>query len=108
VGCHVLLQGIFPTQGSNLRLLHYRQILNRLRDWGSCWVFPRERGVSQVNVLHVRGRAPTAVCCRYLSVSSIIGLPPQQLLGTEKEHLYPPVVLLTAKLHHVCTRRLSL
>ena len=22
VGCHCLLQGIFPTQGSNLRLLH--------------------------------------------------------------------------------------
>ena len=27
VGCHSLLQGIFPTQGSNPRLLHYRQIL---------------------------------------------------------------------------------
>ena len=27
VGCHFLLQGIFPTQGSNLGLLHYRQIL---------------------------------------------------------------------------------
>ena len=31
VGCHVLLQGIFPTQGSNLsllKLLHCRQILS--------------------------------------------------------------------------------
>ena len=27
VGCHFLLQVIFPTQGSNLHLLHYRQIL---------------------------------------------------------------------------------
>ena len=27
VGCHALLQGIFPTQGSNLDLPHYRQIL---------------------------------------------------------------------------------
>ena len=27
VGCHALLQGIFPTQGSNLCLLHGRQIL---------------------------------------------------------------------------------
>ena len=26
-GCHSLLQGIFPTQGSNLGLLHCRQIL---------------------------------------------------------------------------------
>ena len=25
MGCHFLLQGIFPTQGSNLRLLHCRQ-----------------------------------------------------------------------------------
>ena len=27
VGCHFLLQGIFPTQGSNLGLLHCRQII---------------------------------------------------------------------------------
>ena len=30
VVCHFLLQGIFPTQGSNLGLLHYRQILYHL------------------------------------------------------------------------------
>ena len=24
MGCHFLLQGIFPTQGSNLRLLHWQ------------------------------------------------------------------------------------
>ena len=30
VGCHSLLQGIFLTQGSNLGLLHCRQILYRL------------------------------------------------------------------------------
>ena len=27
VGCHFLLQGILPTQGSNLHLLHFRMIL---------------------------------------------------------------------------------
>ena len=27
VGCHALLQGIFPTQGSNPGLVHCRQIL---------------------------------------------------------------------------------
>ena len=26
-GCHFLLQGIFPTQGANPHLLHYKQIL---------------------------------------------------------------------------------
>ena len=30
VGCRALLQGIFPTQGSNPRLLHYKQILCHL------------------------------------------------------------------------------
>ena len=30
VGCHFPLQGIFPTQGSNLGLLHCRQILYQL------------------------------------------------------------------------------
>ena len=30
VGCHSLLQGIFPTQGSNPGLLHHRQLLYHL------------------------------------------------------------------------------
>ena len=39
VGCHSLLQGIFPIQGSNPRLLHCRQILYCLSHQGSL-VFP--------------------------------------------------------------------
>ena len=35
VGCHALLQGIFPTQGSNLGLLHCRQMLYPLSHQGS-------------------------------------------------------------------------
>ena len=35
MGCHPLLQGIFPTQGRNLGLLHCRQILYRLSYQGS-------------------------------------------------------------------------
>ena len=34
-GCHSLLQGIFPTQGSNLGLPHCRQTLYRLSHQGS-------------------------------------------------------------------------
>ena len=30
VGCHALLEGIFPTRGSNSGLQHYRQILSHL------------------------------------------------------------------------------
>ena len=33
VGCHFLLQGIFPTQGSNPGLSHCRQTLYCLRHW---------------------------------------------------------------------------
>ena len=35
VGCHSTLQGVFPTQGLNLSLLHYRQILHHLSHQGS-------------------------------------------------------------------------
>ena len=34
-GCHFLLQGFFPTQGSNPGLPHYRQTLYRLSHQGS-------------------------------------------------------------------------
>ena len=39
VGCHSLLQGIFPTQESNPGLLHYKQILYQLSYQGSCFHF---------------------------------------------------------------------
>ena len=35
VGCHALLQGIFPTQGLNRGLPHHRQILHCLRHQGN-------------------------------------------------------------------------
>ena len=39
VGCHFLLQGIFPTQGSNPGLPHCRQMLYRLSHQGSQCVY---------------------------------------------------------------------
>ena len=49
VGCHALLQGIFPTKGSNLGLLHCRQIFLSLSHQGNpVDVLP------QVGVEHVR------------------------------------------------------
>ena len=35
VGCHALLQGIFPAQGSNLGFPHCRWILYQMSDQGS-------------------------------------------------------------------------
>ena len=37
VGCHALLQGIFPTQGSNLRLLHLPALAGRLFTASATW-----------------------------------------------------------------------
>ena len=37
VGYHTFFQGIFPTQGSNPGLLHFRQILDQLSHQGSPW-----------------------------------------------------------------------
>ena len=42
VGCHFLLQGILPTQGSNPGLLHCRQILYHLSHQGN----RRKRGIN--------------------------------------------------------------
>ena len=61
VGCHDLLQGIFPTQGSNPGPLHWRRILYHLSHQASPrileWVaYPFFRGSSQP-------RNPTVVSC---------------------------------------------
>ena len=46
VGCHFLLQGIFPTQGSNPGLLHCRQILYRLSYKSVC---PSSKNLQTIN-----------------------------------------------------------
>ena len=51
VGCHALLQGIFPTQGSNPGLLHCRWLLYQLSHPGRPWILewvvcPFSRGSS--------------------------------------------------------------
>ena len=53
VGCYTLLQGIFPTQGSNPSLLHCRQILYHLNHQGS------PRILQWVAYLFSRGIFPT-------------------------------------------------
>ena len=46
VGCHAFLQRIFPTQGSNPGLPHYRQILYSLSCQGSCGIKSLKLGFS--------------------------------------------------------------
>ena len=51
VGCHVLLQGVFPTQGSNPNLPHCRRILHHMSHQGGPRIlehlaYPFSRGSS--------------------------------------------------------------
>ena len=54
VGCHFLLQGIFPTQGSNLGLSYYRQTLyrpnhqRRLNNKDNVWLERLDQGIYMV------------------------------------------------------------
>ena len=57
VDCHALLQGIFPTQGSNLGLLHCRRILYR---WATREA-PRSECNSS-NVKHTNLMSWTSIC----------------------------------------------
>ena len=59
-GCHFLLQGIFPTQGSNPGLLHCRQMLNPLNHHGS----------------HILTKYPFK-CLELVSAHSVMYLPPE-------------------------------
>ena len=62
VGCHALLQGIFPTQGSNPNLLCCRQILyqlshqgsSRILEWVACLFSGGSSQESNLGLLHCR------------------------------------------------------
>ena len=81
VGCHFLLQGIFQIQGSNLGLLHCRQILYHMSHQGSpfeaAFYQEQERNFSVMNTLwdvvlgynhHLKGGDPevTVTLCKPL------------------------------------------
>ena len=62
MGSHSLLQGIFPTQGSNLGLLHCRQILYHLNHQGNppmqeTWV----QSLDQENPLEKEMATPSSI-----------------------------------------------
>ena len=64
VGCHTLLQGTFPTQGSNPGLLHYRHILYHLSHQGS----PRILGVGSPSLLQgIFSTWVSCIACRFFT-----------------------------------------
>ena len=85
VGCHALLQGIFPTQGSNPGLPHCRRLLCHLHHQGSPriqeWVaYPCSRGSSQL-----RNRTGSPALQAESSPAELSGKPTgPHVLGTQK------------------------
>ena len=62
VGCHFLLQGIFPTQGLNprlLHLLHCRQIILPLSHWGSPALLYLSIYIERFSVTQQRNNQPS-------------------------------------------------
>ena len=66
VGSHALLQGIFPTQGSNLGLLHCRQIFYCLSYEGSPQGTIREGELEGVGGIAVAGVKGVSLRCGYV------------------------------------------
>ena len=64
VGCHSLLQRIFPIQGSNLRLLHHRQILHH-------WATRKPNFIIYVDIILTERYCKN---CSYLKNSSQCGI----------------------------------
>ena len=63
VGCHFLLQGIFPTQGSNPDLPHCRQILYQLSHQGSPYIYIHTCICAHTHIcVHVCAKLSLTVC----------------------------------------------
>ena len=64
VGCHFLLQEIFPTQGLNLGLPHCRQTLYRLSYQGSIMVRGLQMGEAIRKWIRKWGKEALGWCCQ--------------------------------------------
>ena len=95
VGCHTLLQGIFPTQGLNPGLLHCRWILYCLSPQGKYWSASYHFGFTFSRISHKR----------HHTVDSL--LDPVSFVWHNVCVIHPPVIqsflLLWRVLLYVCT-----
>ena len=77
VGCHFLLQGIFPTQGFNQGLLHWRQILyTSQRKCISLYISPEpghKNSVSNQEIREDRRENSTYACVNLCHVCIVVG-----------------------------------
>ena len=90
MGCHFLLQGIFPTQGSNPALPHYRQTLYQLsHQFRSVQLF------SRVQLFATPGTAACQVSLSIINTQSLLKLMSIELVMTSNHlSLCHPLLLL--------------
>ena len=82
MGCHSLLQGIFPTQGLNLDLLHCRQVLNHLSHQGFLILCPTNSVSTSLNSDLCFTQFVRRVSSSRIPLSvSVQNLPPARNLG---------------------------
>ena len=74
VDSHSLLQGIFPTQGSNPDLLHYRQILFQLSHKGSTRILERVAYPFSSRSSQPRNRSGVSCKKSYPNITNTIAL----------------------------------
>ena len=93
MGCHYLLQGIFPIQGSNPHLLHWQMGSISLSHHGSPYLCMKKwEGVSRSvmsNSLKPHGLQPTRLFCPWNSPSKNTG--ERILSGPQFPHWYSPL-----------------
>ena len=128
-GCHSLLQGIFPTQGLNLGLLHCRQILYLPRHQGSprwalrSWFLWNKAGTGLLGASDKIDKGMYMTCSSFLKKQSLRQLPvlrkftshhlsQQRRFQTRYKKIYPkesyPVSLPTDKVHDQTTQMVKL
>ena len=83
VGCHALLQGIFPTQRSNPDLPHCRQILYRMSHQGSCDSMGQILSPTKSSVLEEE-RSKSKSSSRTITILYIAESHPEALINSVK------------------------
>ena len=83
VGCHALLQGIFPTQRSSPDLPHCRQILYRISHQGSCDSMDQILSPTRSSVLEEE-RSKSKSSSRTITILYIAESHPEALINSVK------------------------